>query len=246
MGHIRDQSPLQRALQTLFRGLGSGAQQFSGFNQGQIDREFQQQQLADAAGRRARAGESALSKALLDRESQGVRDRATARQRATTSAQTERRIGISQGNLDLARARFEAGRTQPPKPVLTPSQTGTAVEKRLGEKRKDIFGQAEQASGFQIRNLSDLQAASQEGLGRTSGGFLGFGQSPDPDSTLFQLLQQLQAIGSPESRRATADSLQFLRPDIFRQGGGQPQQRQDTTVTPDEALQELRRRGQIP
>ena len=116
MSHISDQSSLQRALQTLFRGAASGARGFSQFNQGQIDRDFQKQQLADAAGRRALKGEQTLSKALSDREFEGVKQRETARHRATTSGQAQERIGISQGNLDLAIRRFESGGTKPPKP----------------------------------------------------------------------------------------------------------------------------------
>lgn len=234
MGHIRDQSPTQRAIQALLRGLSQGAQSFSAFNQGQIDRDFEKQQLADVAGRRASKGEAALSKALLDREFEGVQQRATARHRATTTGQAQERIGISQGNLELAIKRFEAQKSRPrgaEGPPRTRSQIGVDVDRQLGVQRRDILGRAEEATGPTgglVQNLSDLRIAAQQGLAQTrpSRGFFTteFGAQPDPDPTISRLLQEFLKIGSPESRLATRDSLSFLRPDVF--GGGQVPQQQ--------------------
>jgi len=93
MGHINDQSPLQRALQTLLRGAASGIRQFPQFQQKQEESKLLRKTREATTARsqerlgleRARFGqgirkeESALDKAIRDREFEGVQQRAVGR-----------------------------------------------------------------------------------------------------------------------------------------------------------------------
>ena len=255
MGHISDQSPAQRALQTLFRGLGSGAQQFSAFNQGQIDREFQQQQLADAAGRRAAKGESALSKALLDRETEGVQSRAA------------QRFAIGQGLNPEQAGNFVAGGGK------ISGLTGIKREERLSKApTRSPFGSANIPPNFigQIRKATQgRQKEFSTLLPGVDERIVDEQRKKDVTREEFQALtpfiEQLLGpgsadsvgtilgLGQPKSSPATSQSQGFgLLQELLRTNPnttiGLPPgpQTNDTTVTPDEALQELRRRGQIP
>ena len=115
-------------------------------------------------------------------------------------------------------------------PTLT--QQGSLVDRRLKRQKEDVQTNLQVAG---VDSPQDVAGAAQAGLDRTEGGFLGFGGTPSPDSTVFKLQQALQNIGSPQNRLSTQDSLPGLFPERF------PQQQQAGNVQSisDEELKRL-------
>lgn len=189
------------------------------FKESQVTR---QQELA----RRTRTGESALMKAIFESEEQGIQDRSlqlllTGQGVSERQAQDFVRAG---GRTPSAGQIFQKPE-KPPKPVLTGSQTGVRVSEQLKVQKQDILNKAQELSGFQIKNLSDLQGAARE--------------VPE----LNKLLQEFQFIGGATSRAITRDSLQGLRPDIF--GGGPTSTRTIIGLPPGRSQQRTPRNGPI-
>lgn len=161
MGHISDQSPLQRALQTLFRGAASGARQFPQFQaqqqafqqrqeESRLAQGFRERQEGRAQERlgfeRARFGqgieqrESALEELFQKRTERGVQQRATGRlaESLGLSPQQARDFSISGGRPQNIRGLL----TKPTRPTgqLTQAQRIGFTGKAVGREQDKIFG----------------------------------------------------------------------------------------------------------
>lgn len=160
MGHIRDQSPLQRALQTLLRGAASGAGQFPQFQAGQADiarREEESRLSREFRGRQ----EGRAVRGLELREAgfaEGVRGRAqafTEAERAKEAGEvSRRRIGRGDFGLeDIVQSGLTTGTRgalsqkllglqkppKPPKAPVTPFQRIGLTDRVIDEQQTNMF-----------------------------------------------------------------------------------------------------------
>lgn len=230
----QEQSALEQAL-----AQAQLNNQTRGIDLREEDLRFRQGQATQAAGDRARQGEIALRGQHENEELQRIQQNSLAGLGDSLGipggGQQFARAGGSVSQLDdLIRAlaaqqkATTSGSQQP-----TNAQRAGMVKDRMGVQRNDILSAAGNASGYEIGNKADLEALAAQGLGQETGGFLGFGKTPAPDSSGLEFLNKFNAIGSPANRQATNDSLPGLYPDRFPGQSG-PAPVSTSTGTPKE------------
>ena len=141
------------------------------------------------------------------------------------------------------------GKTKPV--TLTPGQRKSFVKERAVTQFGDKFTEAGITS---VETGEDpvevLRGQAQEGLDRTTGGILGIGSTPAPDSSLSKILQNVENIGSNQNRLATLDSILQgqIFPELGLDGGGQQAQTQQAGGGAEEAIRELQTSlgGRVP